>query len=168
MLRRLLNIASIVCLILCVALMGLWVRSARHADEWKGRLTGSSGFLIKSDECRLVSSVFVLDPNKNHSLPEDWPRVASTAFGQTQFMQIPTLSKQGALYPWGFSSGRTSSSRLVMLPYWFLVLASGMLAILFQLRSPWQFNLRSMLLLTTLLAVVLGMIAWLDRAWIGK
>ena len=29
MLRRLLNIASIVCLVLCVALMGMWVRSYR-------------------------------------------------------------------------------------------------------------------------------------------
>jgi hypothetical protein len=32
MLRRLLNIASIVCLIACVALMGMWVRSESHGD----------------------------------------------------------------------------------------------------------------------------------------
>ena len=31
-----------------------------------------------------------------------------------------------------------------------------------------QFNLRSLFMATTFLAVVLGMIAWLDRAWIGK
>jgi hypothetical protein len=33
---------------------------------------------------------------------------------------------------------------------------------------PWRFNLRSLFIATTFLAVVLGMIAWLDRAWIGK
>ena len=32
MLRRLLNIASIVCLVLCVVLMGMWVRSFWRAD----------------------------------------------------------------------------------------------------------------------------------------
>ena len=33
MLRRLLNIASIVCLVLCVALMGMWVRSYHWVDH---------------------------------------------------------------------------------------------------------------------------------------
>jgi hypothetical protein len=31
-----------------------------------------------------------------------------------------------------------------------------------------RFTLRSLFVVTTFLAVVLGMIAWLDRAWIGK
>ena len=57
---------------------------------------------------------------------------------------------------------------LMMLPYWFLVLTSGSLAMLFQLRWPPRFTLRSLFIATTFLAVVLGMIAWLDRAWIGK
>ena len=42
------------------------------------------------------------------------------------------------------------------------------LAMAFQLRWPSRFNLRSLFVVTTFLAVVLGMIAWLDRAWIGK
>jgi hypothetical protein len=33
---------------------------------------------------------------------------------------------------------------------------------------PWRFNLRSLFIATTFLAVVLGMIACLDRSWIGK
>jgi hypothetical protein len=31
-----------------------------------------------------------------------------------------------------------------------------------------RFSLRSLLIVTTFLAVVLGMIVWLDRAWIAK
>ena len=39
MLRRLLNIASIVCLVLCVALMGMWVRSySVESNHWMGTL----------------------------------------------------------------------------------------------------------------------------------
>jgi hypothetical protein len=50
----------------------------------------------------------------------------------------------------------------------FQVLASGSLAIAFQFRWPLRFNLRSLFIATTLIALVLGMSAWLDRAWIGK
>ena len=82
--RRLLNIASVVCLVLCVALMGMWARS------------------------------------------------------------------------------------YASLSYSSLVLTSSGAAFLFQLRLPLQFGLRTLFMATTFLAVVLGMIAWLDRAWIGK
>ena len=37
-----------------------------------------------------------------------------------------------------------------------------------QLRWPWRFTLRSLFIATTFLAIVLGMIAWLDHSWIGK
>jgi hypothetical protein len=56
------------------------------------------------------------------------------------------------------------SSSLIRL----LALVSGSLAMVFRLNWPWQFTLRSLFIATTFLAVVLGMIAWLDRAWIGK
>jgi hypothetical protein len=41
---------------------------------------------------------------------------------------------------------------------------------LYKLEQPVQlrFSLRSLLIVTTFLAVVLGMIVWLDRAWIAK
>jgi hypothetical protein len=52
--------------------------------------------------------------------------------------------------------------------YSLLVLVSGLLAILCRPRWPLRFRLRTMLIATTFLAIVLGMIAWLDRAWIGK
>jgi hypothetical protein len=37
-------------------------------------------------------------------------------------------------------------------------------------RISWlrRFSIRAMLIVTPLVAIVLGMIAWLDRAWIGK
>jgi hypothetical protein len=55
-----------------------------------------------------------------------------------------------------------------MLPFWILVLATGSLAMLLRLAWPWRFTLRSLFIATTFLGVVLGMIAWLDRAWIEK
>ena len=49
-----------------------------------------------------------------------------------------------------------------------LVLMSGSRTMIFQLRGHWRFTLRNLFIATTFLAVVLGMIAWLGRAWIGK
>ena len=57
---------------------------------------------------------------------------------------------------------------MIVLPLWFLVLPTGSLAMICQLRWPPRFTLRSLFIATTFLAIVLGMIAWLDRAWIGK
>jgi hypothetical protein len=57
---------------------------------------------------------------------------------------------------------------LLIIPYWFLLLAVGSLAMLFRMTWPIRFTLRSLFIATTFLAVVLGMSAWLDQAWIGK
>ena len=59
--------------------------------------------------------------------------------------------------------GETRSS--VLVPQF---LTAGSLAMLLRIESPSRFSLRSLFIATTFLAVVLGMIAWLDRAWIGK
>jgi hypothetical protein len=61
--------------------------------------------------------------------------------------------------PWGID---------VSVPIWFLNVAFAGIALLFWLPSSRRFSLRSLFIATTFPAVVLGMIAWLDRAWIGK
>ena len=69
--------------------------------------------------------------------------------------------------------GKNEEERLTPLLILFAVFV-GFLAPAFVVRhlhkreGPWRFSLRTMLIATTLVAVVLGMIAWLDRAWIGK
>jgi hypothetical protein len=68
----------------------------------------------------------------------------------------------------GFAGHLSDADSSVVVPYWFLVLATGSLAMMFRIRWPWRFTLRSMFLATTFLAVVLGMVAWLDRSWIRK
>ena len=48
----------------------------------------------------------------------------------------------------------------VMMPYWFVVAVSSVFSVL-----PWirRFSLRTMLIVTTLIAVVLGLIVWLHK-----
>jgi hypothetical protein len=171
MLRRVLNVASIICLVVCVALMGMWVRSYRTlSDElhtcWPaGR--DMLGFLIFSTEGELIlyegRLSFTGSPNANH-----WPWIVFRGADDSHLEFSMTSQPQLVGNNFGFGYVRSSSATGLLLPYWFLVLASGLLAIGLRLKSATRFQLRTLLIVTTLLAVVLGMCAWLDRAWIGK
>jgi hypothetical protein len=68
----------------------------------------------------------------------------------------------------GFGIVNYADAYGIMIPYWFVVLTSGSLAMAFQLRWPLRFNLRSLFIATTFLAVVLGMKTWLVHPWIGR
>jgi prepilin signal peptidase PulO-like enzyme (type II secretory pathway) len=68
----------------------------------------------------------------------------------------------------GFGIRTAPTGTAFFVPYWFFVLSTGLLSTLLWRKRPWQFTLRSLFVATTFLAVVLGMIAWLDRARIGK
>ena len=72
MLRRLLNIASIVCLVVCVALMGMWVFSSVCDEAVHGSLTDAVGdFQIASIQGRL--SILTLPSNKRPGVGY-WPQ----------------------------------------------------------------------------------------------
>ena len=156
MLRRLLNIASTVCLVLCVALMGLWVRSYWWLDHVNKRdfgVTSATGWVtVRWDG----------DPQSFHQLTfqstsvEEMKKIMGRPMTPGETMRV-------SMRKFGFVEGA------IQLPYWFLTLLISPFAI-FAAASwrKWRFTLRTLFIATTFLAVVLGMIAWLDRAWIGK
>jgi hypothetical protein len=158
--RHLLNIASIVCLVAWVALMGMWVRSYFPRGV---RTTGFSR--INSTDGRLTfcgspftdAGIIVLTSGGYRSV----------FYTHQDSQQSWTRGTLDSRYGFGFARSSAGLS-ILMLPYWFLVLVSGSLAMAFQLRWPPRFTIRSLFVATTFFAVVLGMIAWLDRAWIGK
>jgi hypothetical protein len=162
MLRRLLNIASIVCVVLCVALMGMWVRSYRITDEFAVPLPGGCGVAGQLFEGLSQFSLALPTAGVRHRW--HWHTEPVVADETEESSPVEGFWKSKGFY---FDSSWPSFYDL-MLPYWFLVLTTGTLAMAFQLRWPLRFTLRSLFIVTTFLAVVLGMIAWLDRAWIGK
>jgi hypothetical protein len=144
MLRRLLNIASLLCLVACVVLMGLWVRSYRAYGP--------------STVLSIGKAILVAAVHSGHA----------ECTWQWKFRYGPTdeYAQRMILDSIGFEVRRNSGSIVAAIPIWFLVLTAGSLTVLLRIR--WRFTLRSRFIATTFLAVVLGMIAWLDRAWIGK
>jgi hypothetical protein len=162
--RRLLNIASIACLVLCVVLMGLWVRSYCQSFQVATIWTGVPTIEIGSTSGRLSLNEAMPDELGWHSIYSETVEDSWTA-PNGGWLAVHRKYFWGSL---GFAAFHSSSFSFCTVPYWFAVLAVGLLAMLFQLRWPWRFNVRLLFIATTFLAVVLGMIAWLDRAWIGK
>jgi hypothetical protein len=168
MLRRLLNIASIVCLVACVALMGLWVSTNYGCVEVKGHLPFRQVFDVFSMPGRVyVSWITWQSTDRTPSEVSPWS-ITWRPFDWFSMGRDPS-NPPGLLERLGFAAGHDNVyGWVVVSPFWLLVLASGSLAMAFQLRWPPQFNLRSLFIATTFLAVVLGMTAWLDHSWIGK
>jgi hypothetical protein len=83
--------------------------------------------------------------------------------------ELPAGWRQGLRGARGFDTSTTiGPGSMVAVPYWFVVLSAGILAAALGFRWHWRFTLRSLFIAMTFLAIVLGMIAWLDRSWIGK
>ena len=66
MVRRIVNIASVLCLVACVALVALWVRSYRTADRLHGRFWGRQSFIVGAKDGRLVVAAFRWQRNSGH------------------------------------------------------------------------------------------------------
>jgi len=176
MLRRLLNIASIVCLVACVALMGMWLRSYRAKDEWQASRADTRVFSVSSFSGHLCLSESVPDAVSDHRLREweyengshDWRRKTSCDPLQVR-ADPPTMKIQRRVAThFGFAGQLSSTDLFLWVPYWFLTLTTGAFTMIFRIRWPWRFSLRGLFITTTFLAVVLGMSAWLDRSWMWK
>jgi hypothetical protein len=158
--RRFLNVASIICCVACVALTGMWVRSYWCANCLERILANQRHFIVESVSGQL-SFVYIRKAGVNAkvtALPlwrvSRWPPGPEPS-GRQPNLDFVVFSNA----PGGFLS---------QIPYWLLVLTSGSLAMLLRMRSPWRFHLRQLFIVTTFLAVVLGMIACLDRSWIAR
>ena len=72
--RRLLNIASVACLVACVALMGLWVRSYYQYSDLRGRIFGTNLFVIGVPSGRMRSTTLELKSTQSGiPTPYTWP-----------------------------------------------------------------------------------------------
>jgi hypothetical protein len=177
MLRRLLNITSIVCCAAFVALMAMWVRSYHSKNEWRGNIVGDRKVSIASAAGRISLSKTTVSDDAPSAWRQEWEFENGSPVSRWRSASDPLQPRQPRLIAkptqkvlthLGVGVYFSSTDAQLKLPYWLLVLASGSLATVVQLRWPWRFTLRHLFIVTTFLAVVLGMTACLDRSWIGK
>jgi hypothetical protein len=140
--RKLRIAFSATCLIACVLLCVLWVRSYRWSEFLRIPITDSYG---------------VFGTNFN---------------GQTSVGSLNTIPRKWIVDKWSFDQFAPNGVRqlfgqfgiqksTVFVPSWFLVVIAGSLAV-----APWircRFSLRTLLIATTLVAAVLGVIVYATR-----
>jgi hypothetical protein len=154
--RKLRIAFSVTCLIACVLLIVLCVRSYYSTVFVVGPLPNPYGsLLIETKQGRVticlsygqgVLSAMNASPWGMHNKPlEEWEQV------------IPPLSTRAA-----FSYVRWNiNHHYLILPYWFLTILGGTLTALPWIRG--RFSLRTLLIATTLIAIGLGLIVWTLR-----
>ena len=130
---------SVFCGLACVLLVVLWVRSY----TWWDNVDSGGGHSIDSFGGRLL-----IDEEIGFSQP-DWTAslVSGPILGSTiEWSTFPT-------------AGTITRGTGTAIPDWLLVLTSGVFAAAPWLR--WHYSLRTLLIATALVAVVLGAIVWL-------
>jgi hypothetical protein len=112
---------------------------------------------VESCASRVVFIVSNLTSGRTKSEFKCWSN-SSSSEGWTDYRL--TLERSIGIVP-GFGAGGRVPNYLLMFPHWFLVLLSAAFATAPWIR--WRFSLRTLLIATTLVAVVLGLIVWAAR-----
>ena len=152
---------SATCLVACVLLIALWVRS-----YWYWDFGGSHNGILQHWTTRFDSMSGIL--HIEHSAVDKTANMlkAKTGYGyEWKFFSlresIPPATRPRQRLQWNINS----ENQDVIVPYWCLTLICGIVGavpwILPWLR--WRFSLRTLLIATTLVAVVLGLVVWLLR-----
>lgn len=147
---------SAVCGILCVLLVILWVRSYRYTDmEYR---VGSDGVAtnVVSDLGNLHIDRSIMSDGKSVGPPTFW--------NIDGYVPSKAALAEAGDRPWVRTRFRWEASAtgfFVMVPHWFLVTCFGFAAAIPWLpQFMWRFSLRTLLIVTTLIAVVLGLGVW--------
>jgi hypothetical protein len=132
---------SVVCLTLCIAFVALWVRSYQWIDSVGGPFSQTQRLLAWSSNGGLVIQV------NFHPWGYNW-----------YLTHTPLFQSGSSHSAFRFGSEFRLQKRGVELPHWFIVVLTATVA-----AAPWlprsrRFSLRTLLLATTLVAVVLGLV----------
>jgi hypothetical protein len=182
--RRLRTCISAISLIASLAFVAIWLRSYHQADRIHGRFWSRESFLIASKHGRLTAvafhwhgaadwwtwgvQTFAVDDEMSFPIGSMRQYERAAGFGllmhPTYMVTRSTFeTPEGATILISGAAVATLRGAGVILPYWFLVLVSGLMGITLWLERPWRFSTRSLLIVVTFVAIVLGFVAALDR-----
>jgi hypothetical protein len=149
--RRLRIAVSVFFALVAVAFAVLWVRSYWRCDDVSWGISGGPGYKFISLRGEVSGSWF---RSREGAVSVGW-RHATVAPDR-----LPQLSSSGHSQLLGFSFWMPY---LAVVPHWFVVVLSVSIA-----TAPWlsysgHFSLRTLLIATTLIAIVLGLAVWAGR-----
>jgi hypothetical protein len=146
---------TVFCGFVCLLLIVLWARSYSNGDA----ISVPAGITVFSTHGTLLamgnSASMISRDDNTSSWSHESPRFVTSK--PSQLMPVETRT--------GFYAHFWSRTFWVaQAPIWFLVMFAVTVATLPWIRQlRWRFTLRTLLIATTLVAVVLGLIVWLSR-----
>jgi hypothetical protein len=172
--RKLRMAFSATCLIACVLLIALWVRSYVYSDQLRGPIESRSvlvASLAGAIQLRLDDGKF----NARFYYPSRWEHTVDSVADLNKSLD-ELRDMQANLATSGVPQDRSRinmtmkigwhrDAETLFVPHWLLVLLTGVLAVAVGVRHPYRFSfsLRTLLIATTLIAVVLGVAVYAAR-----
>lgn len=139
---------SVFCGMLCLLLIGLWIRNQSTADAIQVRVNPRLGVHI----CSVLGTVDFLVANLD--LHYSWRILHTSCSGVTGPTKYSIVLGHWYFGAQGFT-----------VPCWFLVLLTGTFAgVVFPYRQiEWRFSLKSLLICVTCVSLILGLIVYITR-----
>jgi hypothetical protein len=140
-----------------VLLIALWVRSYSALESWLGwRLH------IQSSHGKII--VFEVPDSQKHKAVLRKVAPGYNGYSKVSFDKF----KPSTELSFGIAGSQTVSARfygerICIIPFWAAILVTALLPVGSWIKWNWQFSLRTLLIATTLIAVVLGLIVWTVR-----
>ncbi len=154
---RYLRIAfSATCLIACVLLIALWVRSYYSRDMTRGCIGGSPLHMSVTSLKGEVAIAF----DEWRGNPHPW-MFGSVSNSENMIAVFSSVTGKPPLSWLGFRWHFKASLVVIVFPYWFLVLVPAAFTAIPWIHWKRRFSLRTLLIATTLIAGVLGLFVWL-------
>jgi hypothetical protein len=162
---RYLRIAwTVFCGLACVLLVVVWVRSYWRIDSATMWISGHGQVGALSLKQRLtisyVNESLFSDRWRDRLESQSWRVYSNTIEDEFSGSEIGAHSGLPKNQSFVFQNFGGNGYRVVI-PHWFLILLGTSFATIPWLR--WRFSLRTLLIATTLIAVMLGTIVWLNR-----
>ena len=157
--RRKLRIAfSAVCGIACLIMILLWARSYWWWDTIVWGITDEQGFIVRSVKGAAVLEYLDFSGSEIDAVLFKW-HVQSTPLPDTNRYPFGGVENTFA----GFlirHSGWRGNPFLLCVPFWFLVPLSAALAVILWGKWALRFSLKSLLIATTIVAVLLASVVY--------
>jgi hypothetical protein len=148
---------SILCGIVCLLLIALWMRGYRKVDKLILHVSDGHVVEFNSGLGELAIESYSLGVVIAGPRAPFWRFVSGPADRVRK-----GLNKVGAILP-TLCFQRRPGGFIFYMRYWIPVLATGLFAVVLGIRRPFRFSLRTLLISTTLVAVVMGLIVLANR-----
>jgi hypothetical protein len=156
--RKLRIACSVACALACVLLIASWVRSYWVQYRLMYPTTGQAVIEVDSAAGIVWVQEYDVFPGVK------WNRALYQFKLDGQFLAVVNEVRQKTFLGFArFGTNSVISERTTVVPYWFLVLVSA--SLVYAPWLPWssRFGLRTLLIATTLVAVILGAIVYAVR-----